>query len=76
MSKRRIYNVGPSGDQWELKERGAARAVGNFDNKADAVERAREVANNQALAQVIIRKQDGSIQSEHTYGRDPFPPKG
>jgi len=76
MSKRRIYNVGPDGDQWKVKERGAKRAVGDFDNKADAIDRAKEVAKNQPLAQVVIRKQDGSIQTEYTYGRDPYPPKG
>jgi hypothetical protein len=76
MSKRRIYDVSPKGNQWTVKERGADRAVCNFDHKADAVERVREVARNQPLAQVVIHKQDGTIQTEHTYGRDPYPPKG
>jgi hypothetical protein len=26
--------------------------------------------------QVVIRKKDGTIQEERTYGKDPFPPKG
>lgn len=76
MSKRRTYDVSPKGNEWTVKERGADRAVGNFDRKAEAVERAREVAKNQQLSQVVIRKQDGSIQTEHTYGRDPYPPRG
>ncbi|MEK6805729.1 MAG: DUF2188 domain-containing protein [Pseudomonadota bacterium] len=76
MSKRRIYDVKTSGDEWVVKERGADRAVGVFENKTDAVERARQIANNQDLAQVVIRKMDGTIQTEHTYGSDPFPPKG
>lgn len=76
MSKRRTYDVSPKGNEWTVKERGADRAVGNFDRKAEAVERAREVAKNQPLSQVVIRKQDGSIQTEHTYGRDPYPPRG
>lgn len=76
MSKRRTYDVSPKGEQWTVKERGASRAVGNFDKKSEAVERAREVAKNQPLSQVVIRKQDGSIQTEHTYGQDPHPPKG
>lgn len=76
MSKRRVYDVSPRGDQWVVKERGAERAVGVFDNKADAVARGAEVGKNQGNSQVVIRKQDGSIQSERTYGRDPYPPKG
>lgn len=76
MSKRRTYDVSPKGNEWTVKERGADRAVGNFDRKAEAVERAHEVAKNQPLSQVVIRKQDGSIQTEHTYGRDPYPPRG
>jgi hypothetical protein len=76
MSKRRVYDVSPKGKEWSVKERGADRAVGNFAKKSDAVDRAREVAKNQPRAQVVIRKQDGSIQTEHTYGGDPYPPKG
>ncbi len=76
MSKRKTYDVSPKGDQWTVKQRGADRAVGNFDKKSVAVERAREVAKNQPLSQVVVRKQDGSIQTEYTYGRDPYPPKG
>jgi DNA modification methylase len=76
MSKRKTYDVSPKGSQWTVKERGATRAVGNFDKKADAVQRAREVAKNQPISQVVIRKLDGTIQTEHTYGKDPYPPKG
>jgi hypothetical protein len=76
MNKRRVYDVSPKGNEWTVKERGAARALGNFDKKVEAVERAREVAKKQTTSQVVIRKQDGSIQTEHTYGKDPYPPKG
>lgn len=30
----------------------------------------------EALGQVIIHKQDGTIQTEYTYGDDPSPPAG
>jgi hypothetical protein len=65
MNKRRTYDVSPKGDQWTVKQRGAERAVGNFDKKSDAVGRAREVAKNQPLSQVVVRKQDGVIQTEY-----------
>jgi hypothetical protein len=69
MSKRKTYEVAPSGDQWRVKERGADRAVGLFEKKSEAVDRAREVAKNQSSGQVVIKKADGTIQTEHTYGR-------
>ena len=34
------------------------------------------LSKNQELGQVVIHKQDGTIQTEHTYGKDPYPPKG
>ena len=76
MSKRKTYDVSPKGNQWSVKERGADRAIGNFDNKSDAIRRAKEVAKNQSLSQVVVRKQDGTIQTEYTYGEDPYPPRG
>ncbi len=76
MSKRRVYEVAPKGDQWTVKEHGATRAVGNFERKSDALERAKEVAKNQPLSQVVVKKQDGTVQTEYTYGEDPYPPKG
>lgn len=76
MAKRRIYDVSPKGSGWTVRERGAQRAVGDFAKKSEAVERASEIGRNQALAQVVIRGSDGRIQSERTYGKDPYPPKG
>lgn len=76
MSTRMTYDVSPRGDGWGVKARGAGRAVGRFATKAEAVDRAREVARNQPLAQVVVHRQDGTFQTEHTYGKDPFPPNG
>jgi hypothetical protein len=76
-SKRHVYDVKRSGDDWAVKERGGARSVGNFDTKDKAVDRARDVArNNPEPAQVVIHKENGRIQTEHTYKKDPNPPKG
>ena len=76
MSKRKTYDVSPAGNRWEVKGRGAKRAVAVFDHKADAITRAKEVAKKAVDSQVVIRKADGTIQTEYTYGHDPFPPKG
>jgi hypothetical protein len=76
MSERAIYDVIPRGERWAVKGRGAKRAVGVFDDKKDAVRRAKDIAKRWVESQVVIRKQDGTIQTEHTYGTDPFPPRG
>lgn len=77
MSKRRVYNVNPTGDgDWEVKGRRADRAVKVYDKKADAIERAKNLAQKGPLGQVVIRKSDGTIQTEYTYGEDPVRSKG
>jgi hypothetical protein len=78
MSKRKVYEVQPKSDgSWNVKARGGERASGNFDNKTDAIDRAKELAKAAPEGgQVIIKKADGTIQTEHTYGEDPYPPKG
>ena len=77
MSKRTRYYVNPAGNgNWEVKKGGASKASVVFENKTDAVDRGRELAKGSPLGQLVIRKQDGTIQTEHTYRKDPFPPKG
>jgi len=77
MAKRTTYHVTKRPDgQWQTKAEGASRASAVANIKAEAVERARELANAQPLGQVVIHKSNGQIQTEHTYGNDPHPPKG
>ena len=77
MSRRRVYHVLPTDDgDWKVKERGAERAVKILEDKADALDLAKELAKNADLGQVIIHGKDGVIQTEHTYGQDPEKTKG
>ncbi len=77
MSKRTQYHVTKRPDgQWQTKAEGASRASAVDKTKAQAVDRARDLAKSQELGQVVIHKSDGRIQTEHTYGKDPHPPKG
>ena len=77
MSRRKTYHVTSRTDGgWNVKEENASRASSSHDTKAEAIARAKELAKKQALGQVIIHKQDGTIQTEHTYGKDPYPPEG
>jgi hypothetical protein len=78
--KRTIYEVSPKGERWAVKRRGATRATRVFDRKAEAVALAREIAKRSRSlgrdSQVVIQREDGTIQTEHTYGHDPHPPLG
>ena len=77
MAERKRYYVNPRPDgSWEVKAQGATRPSSVHDTKADAVAQGRGMAGKQRLGQLIIKKQDGTIQTEHTYGKDPYPPPG
>lgn len=77
MAGRVVYHVVPDGgDGWKVKATHASRASSTHTTKVDAVARAKDLAKSQPLGQIVIHKQDGSIQTEHTYGQDPHPPKG
>ena len=77
MSKRIVYNVQPAGGgDWEVKKSGADRASNVFENKADAVERGRELAKQPSLGQLRVKDSRGVIQTEYTYGEDPRRTKG
>ena len=69
--KRDVYHVTPDGDGWKVKKEGASRASASTGTKKPAIDRAKELAKKAPLGQVIIHKQDGSIQTEYTYGEDP-----
>ncbi len=74
---RKVYHVTPSGDgDWRVKREGSSRADSVHEDKADAVERAKGLAKDAPLGQVVIHDREGKIQTEHTYRQDPYPPKG
>jgi uncharacterized protein YdaT len=77
MADRKTYHVTPNQEGgWNVKGEGASRASSTHETKADAVDRARELAKSQSLGQVVVHKQDGTIQTEYTCGKDPCPPRG
>jgi len=77
MAHRKTYHVtqNQQGD-WNVKATRASRASSSHETKAEAVERGRELAKSQPLGQLVIHGRDGKIQTEHTYRKDPYPPKG
>ena len=77
MKKRQLYHVTPSpGVGWNVKKKGSRRSSGHFDIKDQAVDCGRYLAKSSGLGQIKIHKQDGKIQTEHTYGDDPVKYKG
>jgi len=77
MVERKVYHVTKNQNEgWDVKKEKATRATRNLDTKDGAIEAAKQLAKNSALTQVIIHKKDGEIQTEYTYGKDPYPPKG
>lgn len=75
MSKQKQVWVSPSDGDWKVHSAGAGRAAGIYDTKAEAVERAREIAINQS-AELFVQKRDGTIDWRDSEGNDPFPPRG
>jgi hypothetical protein len=60
-------------DKWHLESGG--RNLGFFDTKQQAVERGKKLGEDLGArsqdAQLIVHRQDGSIETEWTYGHDP-----
>lgn len=63
------------GEQWKVKQENAMRSSGNFGTQREAIDRARQIAQNNGQ-EVAIHGLDGRIRAKHSYGNDPCPPKG
>ena len=68
-------HVVPNGKTWSVRKVGALRASAVFKTRAEAVERARQIAIN-LKTELFIHGQDGRIQKRNSYGNDYHPPKG
>jgi hypothetical protein len=69
---RKIYDVFKGQDgEWKGTLRGTNRPSVSAPTKEVAVKRTAEIAKKAPLSQVVIRKENGVIQSERTYGEDP-----
>ena len=62
-------------NQWKVMQENAQRSSGNYKTQNEAFERAREIATNNGQ-EVAIHGLDGRIRAKHSYGNDPYPPKG
>ena len=74
MAKKSTHVVPDPNGGWSVKRGGASRASRRFDNQRDAITYARNISRNEG-AEFVIHRQDGTIRSKESYGRDPFPPR-
>lgn len=62
-------------DGWGVRGAGNSRDTVRTGTQREAIERAREIAQNQG-SEVVIHGENGQIRERNSYGNDPFPPKG
>ena len=74
MADRQSYHVVPYVNSWEIRLGGSSDehgSLGVWDHKEMAITRAKELAKEAELGQVVVHGEDGRIQDEFTYGEDP-----
>jgi hypothetical protein len=62
------YDVLPQGDSWVVESEG--KSTPPLPSKELAVEAATRRAKEGAPAQVVVHREDGTIQEEQTFGED------
>jgi len=62
------------GDNWAVKGAGNSKATSVHPTQAEAIQRGREIAQNQK-SELLIDGQNGRIREKNSYGNDPYPPK-
>jgi len=75
MSKGRNQHVVPHENGWAVKPAGGQRASSVHKTQHEAIERAREISQNQN-SELFIHGRDGRIRERDSHGNDPYPPKG
>lgn len=74
MTKKNQHVV-PHGNDWAVKGAGNSKATSVHPTQAEAINRGREIAQNQK-SELLIHGQNGRIREKNSYGNDPYPPKG
>ena len=68
-------HVVPHNGKWAVKREGSSRATIVTNTQAEAIQRAREISQNQHT-ELFIHGKNGAIRARDSHGHDPFPPKG
>lgn len=60
---------------WDVKRANSERASIHTVTKQQAIDRGREISQNQHT-ELVIHNLDGRISEKDSHGNDPYPPKG
>lgn len=78
MAKRQVFNSSPSKGGWKVTQGG--QTISNHKtqkaSEAAAIKLGHKAENAGGLGQAVLRKADGTIREERTYGADPRNRKG
>jgi poly(hydroxyalkanoate) granule-associated protein len=66
----RVLHVIPGDDGWTVTVEGEDDAVGTFDTKKEAVSAGRDAAKEHVPSQLIVHKQDRSVQESFSYDEE------
>lgn len=72
MSKRQ--HVVPRDSGWAVRGEGNERDTSHHRTQGEAIDAARDIAQNQRT-EVVIHGRDGRIRDSDSFGNDPNPPK-
>ncbi|MBI5087605.1 MAG: DUF2188 domain-containing protein [Actinobacteria bacterium] len=75
MAAANVHVVTHGDDEWAVQREGGDRATSVHPTQQEAVDAGRGLAQRDKV-ELLIHGQDGSIRERHTYGDDPFPPRG
>lgn len=71
---RKVYHVVPNGTNWQVKHNGSV--LSSHYLKSAAIDEGRRIAKANQPSQLVVHLANGQIETEYTYGDDPYPPKG
>jgi hypothetical protein len=75
MSKKNDQHVVPAGKgEWGVRGESNSRLTRRTSTQAEAINIARNIAQNQG-SEVVIHRRNGKIRDKDSYGNDPCPPK-
>lgn len=75
MAGKNQYVVPTDDGGWGVRGEGNSKLTQTFDTQRQAIERGREIAQNER-SELRIQGEDGKFREGWSYGNDPFPPKG
>ncbi len=73
MARQSHHVVPASSGGWNVKKGGADRASAHVDTKAQAVDIARKIRQNQGT-ELVVHNKNGKISQSDSHGNDPYPP--